>query len=194
MADVVIGMAASHAPNLATPSPIAGVKEVQDAAVKAGFAEVRALRGQSRPDAIVLFSTDHCDRRFYDDLPPFLVAVGEEAEGPVNEWLQILKVKVKVAGELSRLPVREELENGVDFASSAALPLGHAAVVPMSSLTPHWNIPIVPIVVNAFAPTMPGLRRCMQAGAFVRDAIERWPEQMRVEAIGTGGCRTVWAC
>jgi hypothetical protein len=31
----------------------------------------------------------HFDRCFYDNLSPFLVAVGEEAEGPVNEWLKI---------------------------------------------------------------------------------------------------------
>jgi len=183
----VIGIAASHAPNLANPLLMTGVKEVQYAAVKAGFAEARALLEQARPDAIVIFSTDHCDRCFYDNLPPFLVAVGEEAEDPVNEWLKIPKVNVKVAGELGQWPVREGLENGVDFASSAALPLDHAEVVPLSYLTPNWNIPIVPIVVNAFAPPMPSLRRCMQVGACVRNAIERWLKQKRVAVIGTGG-------
>ena len=64
MADVVIGIAASHAPNLANPLLMTGVKEVQYAAVKAGFAEARALLEQARPDAIVIFSTDHFDRCF----------------------------------------------------------------------------------------------------------------------------------
>jgi hypothetical protein len=44
---------------------------------------------EARPDAIVIFSSDHFDRCFYDNLPPFLVAVGEEAEGPINEYLKI---------------------------------------------------------------------------------------------------------
>ena len=44
---------------------------------------------------------------------------------------------------------------------------------------------IVPIVVNAFAPPMPSLKRCVHVGAFVREAIERWPEQKRVAVIGT---------
>ena len=65
MADVVIGIAALHAPNLANPSLVTGVKEVQYAAVKAGFAEARALLEQARPDAIVIFSTDHFDRCFF---------------------------------------------------------------------------------------------------------------------------------
>src|SRR6185503_2057429 len=84
MADVVIGIAASHAPNLANPALMTGGKEAQYAAVKAGFAQARTLLEQARPDAIVIFSTDHFDRCFYDNLPPFLVALGEEAEGPVN--------------------------------------------------------------------------------------------------------------
>src|SRR5262245_35743860 len=187
MADVVIGIAASHAPNLANPSMIAGVKEEQYTTVKAGFAEARTLLEQARPDTIVIFSTDHFDRCFYDNLPPFLVAVGETAEGPVNEWLKIPKVKVRVAGELGRFLVSEGLENGVDFASSADLGLDHAEVVPLSYLTPNWDIPIVPIVVNAFAPPMPSLKRCLQVGAFVRAAIKRWPEKKRVAVMGTGG-------
>jgi len=166
---------------------MAGVKEEQYATVKAGFAEARTLLEQARPEAIVIFSTDHFDRCFYDNLPPFLVAVGETAEGPVNEWLKIPKVRLKVAGELGRFIVSEGLENGVDFASSADLPLDHAEVVPLSYLTPKWDIPIVPIVVNAFAPPMPSLKRCLQVGAFVREVIERWPTKKRVAVIGTGG-------
>ncbi len=81
----------------------------------------------------------------------------------------------------------EGLEHGVDFASSAELPLDHAEVVPLSYLMPKWNIPIVPIVVNAFAPPMPSLKRCVQVGAFVREVIERWPERKRVAVMGTGG-------
>ena len=187
MAEVVVGIAASHAPNLAVPSLMQGVKEEQYGTVKAGFAEARTLLEQARPDAIVIFSTDHFDRCFYDNLPPFLVGVGETAEGPVNEWLKIPKVTLRVAGELGRFLVSEGLENGVDFASSAELGLDHAEVVPLSYLTPAWDIPIVPIVVNAFAPPMPSLKRCLQVGAFVREVIERWPERKRVAVIGTGG-------
>src|SRR6266699_26662 len=96
MAEVVVGIAASHAPNLAVPSLMQGVKEEQYGTVKAG--------------------------------------VGETAEGPVNEWLKIPKVTLRVAGELGRFLVSEGLENGVDFASSAELGLDHAEVVPLSYL------------------------------------------------------------
>jgi aromatic ring-opening dioxygenase catalytic subunit (LigB family) len=187
MAEVVIGIAASHAPNLANPSLMRGMNDEQFGRIRAGFAKARTMLEEARPDAIVIFSSDHFDRCFYDNLPPFLVAVGESAEGPINEYLKIPKVKVTVDGELGRLLVSEGLENGVDFASSADLPLDHAEVVPLSYLTPNWDIPIVPIVVNAFAPPMPSLKRCAQVGAFVREVVERWPVQRRVAIMGTGG-------
>jgi aromatic ring-opening dioxygenase catalytic subunit (LigB family) len=187
MAEVVIGIAASHAPNLANRSMIRGTNDEQFGRIKAGFAQARRLLEEARPDTIVIFSSDHFDRCFYDNLPPFLVAVGESAEGPINEYLKIPKVKVAVDGALGRFLVSEGLENGVDFASSADLPLDHAEVVPLSFLTPSWDIPIVPIVVNAFATPMPSLKRCAQVGAFVREVVERWPEQKRVAVMGTGG-------
>ena len=187
MAEVVIGIAASHAPNLANPSMMRGTNDEQFGRIKSGFAQARALLEEARPDAIVIFSSDHFDRCFYDNLPPFLVAVGESAEGPINEYLKIPKVRVAVDGALGRFLVSEGLENGVDFASSVDLPLDHAEVVPLSFLTPRWDIPIVPIVVNACAPPMPSLKRCAQVGAFVREVVERWPEQKRVAVMGTGG-------
>jgi aromatic ring-opening dioxygenase catalytic subunit (LigB family) len=187
MAEIVIGIAASHAPNLANPAMLRGMDEEQLSRIRAGFAQARALLEQARPDAIVIFSSDHFDRCFFDNLPPFLVAVGDSAEGPINEYLKIPKVKVSVDGGLGRFLVSEGLENGVDFASSADLPLDHAEVVPLSYLTPNWNVPIVPIVVNAFAPPMPSLKRCTQVGAFVRETVERWPERKRVAVLGTGG-------
>lgn len=187
MAEIVAGIATSHVPFLAGGPQFDMADEGQRKRVLAGLGEARQIVEQTRPDAIVIFSTDHFDRCFYDNLPPFLVAVGEEAEGPISEFLPIPKVKVKLDGELGRFLVSEGLDGGVDFASSANLALDHAEVVPLAYITPQWNIPIVPVVLNAFAPPMPSLKRCFDVGAFVGRAIERWPAKKRVVVIGTGG-------
>src|SRR5215470_17564038 len=67
MAEIVIGIAASHAPNLANPSMLRGMDEEQLGRIKTGFAQARALLEEARPDAIVIFSSDHFDRCFFDN-------------------------------------------------------------------------------------------------------------------------------
>jgi hypothetical protein len=88
---------------------------------------------------------------------------------------------------LARFIVREGLEEGVDFAFSEELALDHAEIAPMMHLTPRWDLPIIPIVVNAFAPSMPTPKRCSDVGAFVGGCIERCPEKTRIAFLGTGG-------
>src|SRR5262245_49644204 len=112
MAEIVIGIAASHAPNLASPSMVGRIDPEQFGRIKQGFERARALLEEAQPDALVVFSNDHFDRCFYDNLPAFLVAVGDSAEGPINEYLKIPKVKVNVDGGLGRFLVSEGLENG----------------------------------------------------------------------------------
>jgi hypothetical protein len=88
MAEIVMGIAASHQPGLADTSLVEGTTHAnQYPSIKAGFAEARMLLERARPDAIVIFSSDHFDRYFYDNLPPFLIAVGETAKGPVSRLL-----------------------------------------------------------------------------------------------------------
>jgi aromatic ring-opening dioxygenase catalytic subunit (LigB family) len=187
MAEIVAGIATSHVPFLAMHPQFEMASEAQRSKIVAGLNRAREIIERARPDAIVIFSTDHFDRCFYDNLPAFLVATGERAEGPVNEWLNLPKVSVKLAADLGQLIVSEGMEHGVDFASSQELPLDHAEVVPLSFITPGWDVPLVPIVVNAFAPPMPSLKRCFDVGVFVRTVIERAPARHRIAVIGTGG-------
>ncbi len=187
MAEIVAGVACSHVPLLVMHPGFEYAEEGQRNRVTAGFARARAILEAARPDAIVIFSTDHFDRCFFDNLPAFLVGVGDEAAGPATATLPIPKARVAVAGALGRFIVSEGMEGGVDFALSEELALDHAEIVPLSFLTPGWDVPIVPIVVNAFAAPMPSLKRCHDVGAFVAGCVARFAEPWRVAVVGTGG-------
>jgi Catalytic LigB subunit of aromatic ring-opening dioxygenase len=187
MTEIVAGVACSHVPLLAMHPEFEYAEEGQRNRVVAGFDRARAILEAARPDAIVIFSSDHFDRCFYDNLPPFLVGIGEEASGPATDVLRLPRARVKLASELGRFIVSEGLERGVDFALSEELPLDHAETVPLGFLTPRWDVPIVPIVVNAFAPPMPSLKRCYDVGAFVAGCVERFAKPLRVAFLGTGG-------
>jgi catalytic LigB subunit of aromatic ring-opening dioxygenase len=187
MAQIVAGIACSHVPFMASEENWKRLHEAERNNVRAGFARARQLLEETRPDVLITFADDHFDRCFYDNLPAFLIGVGEEAAGPAIAGFDIPKVRLPIAGKLARFILREGLEGGVDFAFSEELALDHAELAPMMHLTPRWDIPIIPVVVNAFAPPMPTLKRCFDVGAFVGACVERWPENQRIAFLGTGG-------
>jgi hypothetical protein len=187
MAEVVAGIACSHVPFMAAPKNWERLSADERANLRRGFDRARQLLEESRPDVLITFADDHFDRCFYDNLPAFLVGVGEVARGPAVQDFGLPEVSVPIQSDLARFIVGEGLERGVDFAFSEELALDHAEMAPMVHLTPRWNIPIVPIVVNAFAPPMPSLKRCFDVGAFVGDCVARWPGNQRVAILGTGG-------
>jgi Catalytic LigB subunit of aromatic ring-opening dioxygenase len=45
----------------------------------------------------------------------------------------------------------------------------------------------VPIIVNDLEEPMPSIRRCLAWGRLLRQAIESYPEPLRVAVLGTGG-------
>lgn len=48
--------------------------------------------------------------------------------------------------------------------------------------------PHVPVLMNLFyPPTQPSMARCVQFGDVLRDAVEAWPEDVRVAVIASGG-------
>jgi hypothetical protein len=187
MAEVVAGFACSHVPFMAIPKNWERLGADERVHLRNGFDRARQLLEASRPDVLITFADDHFDRCFYDNLPAFLVGVGEAARGPAVADFGIPEVRLPILSELARFIVTEGLDRGVDFAYSEDLALDHAELAPMIHLTPRWDIPIIPIVVNAFAPPMPSLRRCFDVGAFVRTCVERWPGNERVAVLGTGG-------
>jgi hypothetical protein len=187
MAQVVAGIACSHVPFMASEENWQRLKEHERQNLRAGFDTARRILEAARPDVLITFADDHFDRCFYDNLPAFLIGVGEEAAGPAVAGFNIAPVRLPVNGNLARFILREGLDGGVDFAFSEELALDHAELAPMIHLTPRWDIPIIPIVVNAFAPPMPSLKRCFDVGGFVGRCVERWPKNTRVAFLGTGG-------
>jgi len=187
MAQIVAGIACSHVPLMASEKNWERLPEAERTHLRAGFERARKMLEASRAEVVITFADDHFDRCFYDNLPAFLVGVGEETHGPAVEGFDVPHVQLPIASALARFIVREGLENGVDFSFSEDLALDHAEIAPMIHLTPRWNLPIVPVVVNAFAPPMPTPKRCFDVGAFIAGCVERWPGNERVAFLGTGG-------
>ncbi|MCS6759362.1 MAG: hypothetical protein MO852_10530 [Candidatus Devosia euplotis] len=57
---------------------------------------------------------------------------------------------------------------------------------PIITVRPGNDLPVVPIYTNIFAPPLPSPRHFYDLGRAIRKAIEAFPADKRVAAIGTG--------
>ena len=107
MAEVVAGIACSHVPFMASPKNWEHLPDAERNNLRGGFERAREILEASRPDVLITFADDHFDRCFYDNLPAFLVGVGEEAVGPAIAGFNIPNVRLPIMSGLARFIVRD---------------------------------------------------------------------------------------
>jgi hypothetical protein len=64
--------------------------------------------------------------------------------------------------------------------------IGHAILRPWESITDHQTA-VVPVLLNCYYAPQPTAQRCYEFGKALREAIEEYPEDIRVAVIGSGG-------
>ncbi len=150
------------------------------------FAKVAAALRAARPDAIVIFDTDHLNTFFLDNLPIFSVGVTETFRGPSDEPRGVPLYTIKSSPALATHIRAHAVHAGFDVALAQDFSVDHSVAVPLHFLTPDMSIPVVPVFINGHVPPLPAARRCFDLGANIRAAIASWREPLRVAIIGTG--------
>jgi len=183
MGRMVFVGAMSHAPHIRA-FPNAGDAAQRDRFYGGMESAGEALRA-SKPEALIVISSDHFHNLFSDRMPAFCVGLAGTYEGPAEDWIRMERFSVPGAEGLSRDIMRQLATDGFDPAFAHAMKIEHGVAVPLSFLTPGFNVPIVPILQNCMMPPLPSLKRCHAFGVSLRRAIEA--SELRVAAIGTGG-------
>jgi hypothetical protein len=149
---------------------------------------------EMRPDALIVFGDDQSENfsNTFINIPSIAVYVGETFEGRrYNAERGEAHQSVSNNTALATSILTSLLGSGFDPAFCMGLPnpergIGHAIMNPLGYFT-DYSIPTVPILLNAlFAPQVSG-KRAHQLGLAVRKAVEAYPEDLRVVAIGSGG-------
>ena len=183
MGEVVLGVGASHSTLMNT--------HWDEVAEHDGANRFRDALGQARerivaadPDVIVVLGSNHFRGMFLDLMPSITIPVGEcrgagEAGTPGGE----LNVDRTLA-----LSVLDHLVGaGYDPAFSLRLTVDHGITHSLQYLAPEVQIPIVPIVLNMFAPPLMPLRRASALGSVLGEAIRGDGSSKRVVVIASGG-------
>ncbi len=150
---------------------------------RAALGEARAALIASAPDVVVIFGSNHFRGFYLDLIPAFTIGVGEcIASGEAGTPSGPQRVDVPLARHIAA----SLLDASFDIAFSAKLQVDHGISHAIQYLLRDLDVPIVPIVVNVFAPPLPRVERCAELGVAVRRAIETFPAR-RVAVIGSGG-------
>jgi 2,3-dihydroxyphenylpropionate 1,2-dioxygenase len=153
------------------------------------FATLERLREQleeSRPDAIMVVAAEHFANFFMNNMPAYCIGMAEDYQGPIEdpEWLRIPRRTIPGNADLSRRIIGKVMER-VDVAYAEEWKFDHGIMVPLSFLTPGFNLPVIPANINCQGPPLTPLDRAYEFGRAVRGACDAIPE--RIALIGTGG-------
>ena len=183
MSSVVLGIGASHSTLMNTHwHEVADDPGALD--FRAGLDKARAALEEVQPDAIVILGSNHFRGMFLDLMPALTIGVGEvlgagEALTP--------KGALPVDQDLARGVVDGLVGQGFDPAFSLRLTVDHGVTHGLQHLVPELDVPIVPVVMNMFAPPLPPLARCADVGSVIGKVIADDGHDKRVAVIASGG-------
>jgi aromatic ring-opening dioxygenase catalytic subunit (LigB family) len=182
MAELVMGIGVPH-----TPFFPGIAKQQGDSSRMVGlFKRVRQELESTKPDLIVMLTSDHFVSFFFDNMPTFCIGAFEHADGPHELSRMMQQYRLQGSAGFAAGLVKYGIENDFDLASSEEVKLDHATLVPLHFLTPEMKIPVVPIFIKALVEPLPRAQRCLALGHMIRRYIEQRPETERVAMIASG--------
>jgi 2,3-dihydroxyphenylpropionate 1,2-dioxygenase len=184
MANIVLGVGASHSTLMNThweqTTHKAEAERFRDALYTA-----RDRIAAARPDVVILLGSNHFRGFWLDLIPPFTLGVGEcHASGESGTPAGPQHVDIGFARHLAEALI----EGGrFDPAFSARLQIDHGQSHAIQYLLAGLEVPVVPLVVNVFAPPLPTFARCAELASALRAAVAAYPDDRRVVVIASGG-------
>ena len=153
------------------------------------FATLDRLRlalEDSRPDAIMVVAAEHFANFFMNNMPAYSIGMAEDYEGPIEDpdWLKIERRRIPGNPDLSRRIIGKVMEQ-VDVAYAEEWKFDHGIMVPLSFLTPRFDLPVIPANINCQGPPLTPFSRAYEFGRAIRAACDAVPE--RIALMGTGG-------
>ena len=187
MAKLVGCYAAGHAPNIARTWET--MKPEDRTWLNENFGELAKRVKAARPDVLVVHSTDHWCNFFLNNIPAFCIGIGDQHEGPPEPFMKPVFPYDTLPGHagLGKHILEHAFASEFDPAYSMQLKIDHGMCVPIWQIGFDTLPALVPVYLNLVEKPFATPLRCIKWGRMLRDAIESYPEDIRVAVIGTGG-------
>lgn len=149
-----------------------------------------------RPDVLIVVGDDQHENLVDDNMPPFTIFMGDEAEASVslhylNQSRSENRTKYRVDAQLGEAIVTGLMDRDFDPSYSKATRydggLGHAFARVLKFLTPQAKLRVIPVMVNTYYPPAPSAQRCLRFGQALVEIIRDYPSEDRVVIAASGG-------
>lgn len=182
MAEIVLGIGASHTTLMNTQwDKVDHIPRAHE--FKSALLESKKQLLDARPDVVVIVGSNHFRGFWLDMMPAFSIGVGQvDSAGEHGTPKGLQAVDEAFALDLCNGMLAEDF----DMAFSTKLSVDHGISHAIQWIVGE-NIPVVPIVVNCFAPPLPSLERCLNFGETLAKVLKKIGPGKRVAVIATGG-------
>jgi Catalytic LigB subunit of aromatic ring-opening dioxygenase len=162
----------------------------------AAIAKLRDRVEKINPDILMVIGDDQHENLVDDNMPPFTIFMGEEAEAStslryLNQPKSENRISYRVDAKFAKALVDGVMDEGFDPSYSKRTRydggLGHAFARVLKFLSPQANYPVIPVMVNTYYPPAPSAKRCVAFGRALGEVIRRLPDDKRVMIVASGG-------
>jgi len=191
MAEIVMAVAASHAPGLLGMFDEAP-QESQEVVTTAYGSIAEQIR-DANLDVIIMIANDHMANNRIREYPDFLVGMADTHSGPAEffkDWLQCDPYAIPGAPKIAEVIFDGLNRKGIrTHATRENLNFDDNISVPAVKTGLDSNeVPIIPILQNVTVPPIPDQHRCYEIGESLADIIKNdLPADLRVGLFATGG-------
>lgn len=146
-----------------------------------------------KPDIAIVVYNDHGLNFFLDKVPTFALGCADTYHNADEGWdikpIAPFQGDAQFSWHLAEQLVAQEF----DICTCQEMKVDHGFVNPLRALyalnAPRaaWPVKTIPLVVNTVQHPLPTAARCYKLGKALRNAIESYPEDLKVVVMGTGG-------
>jgi Catalytic LigB subunit of aromatic ring-opening dioxygenase len=149
-----------------------------------------------RPDVLILVGDDQHENLIDDNMPPFTIFMGKEAEASLslrylNQSKSENRTKYSIDAQLAEALLNGLMEEGFDPSYSRQTRytggLGHAFARVLKFVSPEANYKVIPVMINTYYPPSPSPQRCVKFGQALARVLRQIPGPERVVIVGSGG-------
>jgi protocatechuate 4,5-dioxygenase beta chain len=188
MARIVGGIGCSHAPSIAHSYDRGLQKEPMWAPLYEGYAPAKEWLDRLKPDLMVVVYNDHMNRFFFDAYPTFALGVSDAHPQADEGWgkrdLPDLPGNAAFSWHFAQSLVEDEFDPTI--CQEMTVDHGILSILPLLT-DDRWPAPLVPLAANVIQHPLPTPRRFFRLGQAIRNAVESYPEDLRVLVVSTGG-------